>query len=78
MDQGFWEEIKWEDGSKKDIESCNIFKGGIHTKKMKNISLIQRRERGSKGVYLEVDKRELYLTIKVTTDCTGVLYRKEG
>ena len=45
---------------------------------MKNISLIQRRERGSKGVYLEVDKRELYLTIKVTTDCTGVLYRKEG
>ena len=40
MDQGFWEEIKWEDGSKKDIESCNRFERGVYTKKRENISLI--------------------------------------
>ena len=77
MDQGFWEERKWEDSSKKDIELCNRFKEGLHTKKRENISLIQRRERVSKGVYLEADKRMLYLTIKVTTDWTGVFCRKE-
>jgi len=78
VDQGFWEEKKWENSNKKDIEWCNRFKGGIHTKKRENISLIQRRERESKRVYLEANKRELYLPIEITIDYTSILCRKEG
>ena len=78
MDQGLWEESKWEDADKKDIGLYNRFEGGICTKKRENLSLVQRRERESKRVYLEIGEKVIYSTIKVTTDCTSILYRKEG
>jgi len=56
---------------------CNQFKGGICTKKRKNLSLVQKSERRSKRIYSEEDKKEIYLTIKVTTDCTRILCREE-
>ena len=53
------------------------FEKGIFTKERKNIFFVQRRERKSKKVYLEIDEEEVYLTIKVTTDCTGIFCKKE-
>jgi len=56
----------------------NRFKGEICIKKRKNLSLVQRRERKSKRIYSGANEEEIYLTIKFTTNCTGILYRKEG
>jgi len=57
--------------------SYNIFKGGIHTKKRKSLSLVQRRNRESKGVHSEAYEKGIYLTVRVTTDYAGILCRKE-
>ena len=37
-----------------------------------------REERGSKGDYLRTVKKEVYMTIKVTSNSTGVFHRKKG
>ena len=55
----------------------NRFEGDICTKKRENISLIQRRERESKKVYLRANKKGVYLTIKVATNYVSVLCREE-
>ena len=78
VDQGFWKESWWEDANNKDVRSHNRFKGGICIKERKNLSLIQRRERKSKRIYSGANKEGIYLTIKFTTNCTGILCRKEG
>ena len=39
---------------------------------------VLRKEKGSEGVYSEADKKEVYLTDKVTTDYTSILCREEG
>ena len=54
------------------------FEERIHAKEEENLSLVHlKRERGSKRVYSEADEEGVYLTIKVTTDCTSILCRKE-
>ena len=58
------------------MKPCDRFKEGVYTKEIENISLVQRRERGSKRVYSEVDKKGIYLTVKVTTDCISFFCRK--
>ena len=54
------------------MKLCNKFKRGICAKKRENLSLVWRRERKNKRVYLETDKKEIYLTIKVTTDYASI------
>ena len=56
---------------------CNKVERRICTKERENLSLVQRRERRGKKVYLEADKKEVYLTIKVTIDGTSVFCEKE-
>jgi len=56
---------------------CNKVERRICTKERENLSLVQRRERRGKEVYLEADKKEVYLTIKVTIDGTSVFCGKE-
>jgi len=58
------------------VELYDRFEKGIFTKERKNIFFVQRRERKSKRVYLEIDEEGVYLTIKVTTDCTGIFCKK--
>ena len=50
----------------------------VCVKERENLSLVQQRKRRSERVYSEAKKEEIYLTIKVTTDCTIILCRKEG
>jgi len=63
--------------NEKDVEPCNRVEERIDTKKRENLSLVQKRERKSKGVYSGTDKEGVYQTIKVTIDSTGILCRKE-
>jgi len=55
----------------------NQFKEEICTKKGENLSLVQRSKRRSKRIYLEEDKKEIYLTIQVTTNYISILCREE-
>jgi len=60
------------------MRDYNRYKERIHAKERKSLFLVQRGKRGSEGVYSEIDKKGIYLTIKVTTNCTSVLCGKEG
>jgi len=44
----------------------------------KKIYLFLRKKERSKRVYLGVDKKGIYSTIKITTNSTSVLCKKEG
>jgi len=76
VDQSFWKESKWENANKEDIELYNIFEEGVYTKKKEILFLVQRSERRSKRIYSRADKKGIYLTVKVTADCTSILHRK--
>jgi len=60
------------------MKPYDIFQEGVYTKERENLSLVQRRGRGrgSKRVYSKVDKKGIYLTVKVTTDCISFFCRK--
>jgi len=60
------------------VELCNRFEKGIYAKERDILFLIPRRERRGKGVYSGADEEGIYLTVKVTTDSTSILYGKEG
>jgi len=53
------------------MELYDWFEGRIYTEKRKNLFLVQKK---SKKVYLGADKKEVYLIVKVTIDCTSIFY----
>ena len=53
-------------------------KGEIYTKEGESIPVVEGGKRGSKGVYSRAAEEGVHLTIKITTDSTGILYGKEG
>ena len=56
---------------------CNGSKREICAKEGESVSVVERRKRGGKGVYLRTAEEGIYPTIKVTTDSTGILCGKE-
>ena len=56
---------------------CNGSKREICAKEGESVSVVERRKRGGKGVYLRTAEEGVYPTIKVTTDSTGILCGKE-
>ena len=58
--------------------SCYRSQRSICPKKEEDISIVKNRERGGSGVFEKLVEEGVYLTIKVTTDVTGVLCAKEG
>jgi len=44
---------------------------------IRDLYLVQKRKRRSEEVYLGANKKGVYLTVKVTTNSTGVFCRKE-
>jgi len=53
-------------------------KEGICAKKRKSVLIVKRGMRRGEGVCLRTAKEGVYLTIKITTDGTGILCGKEG
>ena len=78
MDKSIWEEVIREDANKEGVGSYNRGERGLCTKKRKGVPIVKRGERGGEGVYLETIEERIYLTIKITSDSTGILCRKEG
>ena len=56
---------------------CNGSKREICAKEGESVSVVERRKRGGKGVYLRTAEEGVYPTIKVTTDSTVILCGKE-
>ena len=53
-------------------------KGGICAKEGESVPVVKGGKRGGEGIYLRTAKKGVYLTVKVTTDGTGILCGKEG
>ena len=66
-----------EDVDKKDLGSCYRSKKRICSEKREDISIVKNKERGSVGVCKESVEEEVYSTIEITTDITGVICAKE-
>jgi len=56
---------------------CNGSKGEICAEEGESVSVVERRKRGDKEVYLRTAEEGVYPTIKVTTDSTSILCGKE-
>jgi len=62
---------------KKNLESCCRSQRRICAKKEEDIPIVKNKERGSTRVCETPVEEEIYLTIKITTDITNILYTKE-
>jgi len=78
MDKGIWEEAIRENANREGVGSCNRCKGKVCSEEGEGVSNIKRREGGGEEVYQRTVKKRIYLTVKVTTDGTGVLCREKG
>jgi len=56
---------------------CDRGERRICTKEGKGLSVVEREKEGGKRVYQRAFVEKIYLTIKITTDGTGVLCRKK-
>jgi len=54
------------------------FEKGIYAKERESLSLVQRKKKGNERIYSETNKKEIYSTIKVITDCAGILCGEKG
>jgi len=57
---------------------CNRYEGRIYAKKRKGVPVVKKGKRGDRGVYKGTAEKEVHMTVKVTTDDTGIFCRKEG
>jgi len=78
MDKSLWRETIRENADKEGVGPCDRSEGRICTKKKEGVPVAKRGKRGGEGVYKETAEERIHMTIKVTTDDTGILCRKEG
>ena len=67
-----------ENVHKENLRSCNRYKERVHTKKEKGILTVERRKRGGIRVHTGTTEKRIHLTLKIASDGTSILCRKEG
>ena len=77
MNQGVQEKTIKENADEKDVGSCDRCERRVYAKKRKGLPTIEKRKRRYKGIYLGAVEEGIYLAVKVTTNGTSVLCRKE-
>ena len=77
MNKGVWEEAVREDANKKNMESCNRCKKGVHVKKREGVSVVKRRKGGGERVCKGIVEEGIHLAIEVTTNGASILCREE-
>jgi len=60
------------------VGSCDRVKGEVCAKKGKGLSVVKGGKRGGKRVHQRIVEKRIYLTVKVTTNSAGILYREKG
>jgi len=59
------------------LELHDRYERGICTKEEEDVPIVERRKRGSTRVHIGVTEEKIYLTLKVTSNGIGILYREE-
>ena len=77
MNKGIWEKAVRENANKETMGLHNRYKEEIYTKEEKSIPIVKRGKRRDEGVHLGTAKEGIYLAIKVTSNGTSALCRKE-
>jgi len=78
VDKSVWEEAVGKDAYKKVVGPCNRCEEGICAEKRESVSVIKRRKGGGERICKRAVEEGLHMAVKVTTNSTGVLCRKEG
>ena len=73
-----WKESKLEDANKEGMKSYNRSKKGICSKEEEEVSVVKERKERGIWVYWRTIEKEVYQTLKITSNSTGVFCRKEG
>ena len=73
-----WKESKQEDTNEKGMKLCNRNKEGIYSKEGEGVSVVKKRKERDAWVYWRTIEKEIYQTLKITSNSTGVSCRKEG
>ena len=77
MNRGIWEETVRKNADQKSMGPYDRSKGGICAKKGESISVVKRRKKEDERVYSGAAEEGIYPTVKVTTNSTNILCRKE-
>jgi len=77
VDKGVWKEAVRKNANKKIMRSCNRCEGRVCTMKRKDISTVERGERGGKRICEGAVEEEIHLAIEVTTNSTSILCGEE-
>ena len=58
--------------------SYDRIKGRVCTEEGKSLPVVKGRKRGSEGVHLRTAEEGIYPSVKITSNGTSILCRKEG
>jgi len=78
IDKSLWKETIQENTDKEGVGPYNRGEERICAKKREDVPIVKREKRGGEGVYKGIDEEGIDMTVKVTTDGTGILCGKEG
>ena len=62
---------------KEDVKSCDKYEGRFCAKKEKSVFIVKRKKRRGIQVYRQITEEKVYQTLKVISNSTSVLCRKE-
>ena len=78
MNQSLWQKTVRVDAYTKDLGLCNRHEERVCAEEGEGVSIVEERERRSKSVHIRTTKERIYLTLKITSNGTSILCRKEG
>ena len=78
MDSYLWQKSQWKDAHQEAIESCYRYEGRACANEGEGVSVVEERERRGAWVYIGIIEKEVYQTLEITSNSTGIFCRKEG
>ena len=73
----FGKKASEKNADQKDMRLYYWYKERICTKKREGVSIVKKEERRSAQVYLQTIEKRVYQTLKVASNSTSILCRKE-
>jgi len=77
MNKSIWEEAIRENANEKGIGPCDRFEGRFCTEEGEGVSAVKRGKGRGKGICKRAVEKVIHSAIKITTNGTSVLCRKE-
>jgi len=77
VNQGLWQETVGEDAHTENLGSHDRYEEGFYAKERESVPVVKRRKE-SMRVHIGTTEERIYLTLKIASNSTSVLCRKEG